>query len=104
MTKTSQSGATPPQLADDIQHGRTSDKVNVRDPATAPLGTDEEAAGTTIGFAQIARAQAQERHSVIETDPERSNKYPTWSGVVIWIVVVTSLAMLVAAGLFVTKS
>jgi hypothetical protein len=33
------------QLRDEIDHGRTGDKVDFIDPAAAPLGTDAEAAG-----------------------------------------------------------
>ena len=40
------SGATTDQLRHDIDQGRTGDKVP--DPAVAPLGTDEEAAGTPL--------------------------------------------------------
>jgi hypothetical protein len=39
-------GSTTAQLRDDIDHGRTGDKIDAPDPAVAPLGTDEEAAGT----------------------------------------------------------
>jgi hypothetical protein len=38
--------STISQLRDDIDTGRTGDKVDWPDPAAAPLGTDEEAAGT----------------------------------------------------------
>jgi hypothetical protein len=38
--------STIAQLRDDIDAGRTGDKVDWPDPAVAPLGTDEEAAGT----------------------------------------------------------
>ena len=38
--------STVEQLRDDIDHGCTRDKVDASDPATAPLGADEEAAGT----------------------------------------------------------
>src|SRR6266446_6089866 len=34
------------QLRDDIDAGRTGDKIDWPDPAAVPLGTDEEAAGT----------------------------------------------------------
>ena len=37
---------TSAKLRDDIDHGRGGDKVDVVDPAVAPLGTDDEAAGT----------------------------------------------------------
>jgi hypothetical protein len=39
-------GSTTAQLRDDIDHGRTGDKIDALDPAVSPLGTDEEAAGT----------------------------------------------------------
>jgi hypothetical protein len=38
--------STIAQLRDDIDAGRTGDKVDWPDPAVVPLGTDEEAAGT----------------------------------------------------------
>ena len=37
---------TTDRLRFDIDSGRTGDKVAAPDPAAAPLGTDEEAAGT----------------------------------------------------------
>jgi hypothetical protein len=36
------------QLQADIDRGRTGDKVEASDPAAAPLGADEEAAGTPV--------------------------------------------------------
>ena len=38
-------GANAQQVRDDIDAGRTRDKVDHPDPATAPLGTDAEAGG-----------------------------------------------------------
>lgn len=38
--------ATMDQLRHEIDSGNAADKVNYPDPAAAPLGTDEEAAGT----------------------------------------------------------
>jgi hypothetical protein len=37
---------TAGQLKDDIDRGLAGDKIPTFDPAVAPLGTDEEAAGT----------------------------------------------------------
>lgn len=39
-------GATTAELKDAIDRGRTGDKIHVLDAAAAPLGTDDEAAGT----------------------------------------------------------
>jgi len=43
-----------------IDRGRSRDKVDVIDPATVPLGTDDEAAGTPPASPAVKRAQAQE--------------------------------------------
>ena len=48
------SGGTLEQLRADIDSGRTGDKVSAPDPAMAPLGTDDEAAGTPPSPAAIA--------------------------------------------------
>lgn len=50
----------PAQLKDDIDSGRTGDKIGGFDPAAAPLGTDEEAAGTPVPAEAVALARAQE--------------------------------------------
>jgi len=51
---------TSPQLRDDINSGRTGDKTAGFDPAAAPLGTDEEAAGTPPSPGEIAQARRLE--------------------------------------------
>jgi hypothetical protein len=53
--------ANAARLRDDIDSGRTGDKVPVSDPAAAPLGTDDEAAGFPPGAEEIARARRNER-------------------------------------------
>lgn len=55
-------GSTSAQLKDDIDAGRTGDKVAAFDPAAAPLGTDEEAAGTPTppqAWSSARRAEAR---------------------------------------------
>ena len=52
--------ATIDQLRDDIDRGRTGDKVNFSDPAAAPLGTDEEAAGTPLDATVVAMVRDRE--------------------------------------------
>jgi hypothetical protein len=60
--------STAEQLRADIDSGRTGDKVHNWDPTVAPLGTDEEAAGTPIAgkilseVRKAERAQFQQRH------------------------------------------
>jgi hypothetical protein len=48
------------QLRHDIDSGRTADKVAHFDPAAAPLGADEEAAGTPLSAEAITQARAHE--------------------------------------------
>jgi hypothetical protein len=52
--------STTAQLRADIDQGRTGSKVDHPDPAAAPLGTDEEAAGTPPEAAAIAAARREE--------------------------------------------
>lgn len=54
-------GANPLELRRDIDKGLTGDKVDFPDPAAAPLGTDDEAAGTPITQAQLDAARRAER-------------------------------------------
>ncbi len=68
----SQHGATTEQLRHDIDQGRTGDKVRFPDPAAAPLGTDEEAAGTPIDPQVIARTREAEAKLARSTDAQRS--------------------------------
>ncbi len=52
--------ANTDQLRDDIDRGRTGDKVDGPDPAAVPLGVDEEAAGTPLSPAHIQTARDRE--------------------------------------------
>ena len=65
--------ATAEQLRADIDHGLTGDKVPCFDPAAAPFGTDEEAAGTpTPGWAiYIERQMFAERRRRLKLERER---------------------------------
>ena len=60
------------RLRADIDRGRTRDKVNVNDPAAAPLGTDEEAAGTPASPEELAIARANAPREDVPTDVNRS--------------------------------
>jgi hypothetical protein len=51
---------TTAMLKADIDSGRTGDKNGVLDPGLSPLGTDDEAAGTTPSPARIALARHSE--------------------------------------------
>ena len=52
--------STVEQLRDDIDRGRTCDKVDAVDLATVPLGADEEAAGTPLNPSDIESARILE--------------------------------------------
>ncbi len=54
-------GATVAQLRQDIDSGATGDKVPVLDPATSPLGTDDEAAGAPPPPKLVAAVRQAER-------------------------------------------
>ena len=54
-------GATSEQLRDDIDSGRTGDKVRGPDPSAAPLGTDDEAGGESNESEDISRSRRRER-------------------------------------------
>lgn len=63
-----------------IDSGNTGDKVNYPDPAAAPLGTDDEAAGTTPALsekeihAELVRMPRNQRSWIRESLGERSSK------------------------------
>lgn len=60
MTRERKRGANVAQLRDAIDRGRTGSKVPHPDPAAAPLGTDEEAAGTPPTADQTTEALRNE--------------------------------------------
>jgi hypothetical protein len=53
-------GAEAGRLREDIDRGGTGDKVAFSDPSAAPLGTDDEAAGTAPTAEQVRTARAAE--------------------------------------------
>ncbi len=86
---------TVEQLRSDIDSGRTGDKVPASDPAAAPLGADEEAAGTPASADAVALARAREK-SGPAMPPQRSG--PGYAWIVLAMIVVMGI-IFVAAGL-----
>ena len=80
---------TVEQLRADIDSGRTRDKVSAPDPAMAPLGTDEEAAGTPPSPAAIALTRR------LETSRPHQSKPQTGLGHA-WILIAIVIALAVA--------
>lgn len=67
----------PAQLKDDIDNGRTGDKVGGFDPGAAPLGTDDEAAGTPVPSEAVAQARAEERSNGLGEGARRNGAEPS---------------------------
>src|SRR5213593_3141480 len=65
-TVTEQKRSTADQLRHDIDRGRTGDNVAWPDAASAPLGIDEEAAGTPLAPGDIDAARRTQRHGLHE--------------------------------------
>ncbi len=90
-------------LRHDIDSGRTGAKVAFGDPAAAPLGTDEEAAGAPPSGKEIEAARQQERfdHPSDFTRPRDRSGAVIGHGVV-WLLLVVLLVggVLAAQGLF----
>jgi hypothetical protein len=62
--------STADQLRYDIDRGRTRDKVSWPDPASVPLDTDEEAAGTPLAPGDIDAARRTERRGLHQPPPD----------------------------------
>jgi hypothetical protein len=83
--------ATSSQLRDDIDSGRTRDKVAHSDPAAAPLGTDDEAAGTPPTGEQVSTARRHEAGRDVP-DPSPADQPPMQAGMApggrfVWLIV-----------------
>jgi hypothetical protein len=90
--------ATTEQLRHDIDSGRAGDKVRFRDPAAAPLGTDEEAAGTPIDPKTIAEVRARENRRDAPRDAQRSSDGER-AGVILWLLIVAGVVAGISVGL-----
>jgi hypothetical protein len=87
---------TSSQLRHDIDSGRTGEKVAFPDPAAAPLGTDDEAAGTPPSGEAVAAAH---RAEVKDPVTARHEAKPD-PGTLIFVVAVAVFALaVIAAGL-----
>lgn len=102
--------STSAQLRDDIDKGRTGDRSAASDPAAAPLGTDEEAAGTPPGSHEIDQARAIEtsRPNTGTANAASPRSTPAgdpaggWTPAVMALAFVGGVALVIAAALIVT--
>ncbi len=83
--------STIDRLRADIDAGRTRDKIPNSDPAAAPLGTDEEAAGTPISSAAVAMA----RDAEVDTAPRQKED----GGLLPYVGAVVTIAAVLAGGM-----
>jgi hypothetical protein len=91
--------ATTDQLRDDIDRGRTGEKVNFSDPAAAPLGTDEEAAGTPLDATVVAMVRDSELAKAPDRprDEAQSSDDPQYRGRgVVLLAIIAAVFALVA--------
>lgn len=91
-------GTTVEQLRRDIDRGVTHDKVPGSDPAAAPLGADEEAAGTPPPSGAVAtdREWQLRAHAGRPSAPAHSSA----SRYVGWIWLALPIAAIILVGLF----
>jgi hypothetical protein len=96
-------------LRDDIDQGRTGDKVPFRDPAAAPLGADDEAAGHPPTSEEVALARAHETSTGGQSHPnvteqgresfnaQRGRPWP-FIGIGLAVIVIGAIAVAVLFG------
>jgi hypothetical protein len=86
---------TSSRLRGDIDRGRAGDKVDVADPAAAPLGTDDEAAGTPASPEAVETAHREEiRKSSAQGPSIHDSSDP---GSAIYLIVMAILAAAISA-------
>ena len=66
---------TPEKLRQDIDKGHTGDKVRMPDPAAAPLGTDDEAAGAPATSQELELARRNEARRNLGQAPNDTNEH-----------------------------
>lgn len=90
---------TTAKLRHDIDRGRGGDKVNVIDPAAAPLGTDDEAAGTPPSPEAVKLAHEHEVGGhVISSERDDSDH-----GVAIYVSIVATAVTAVTAAIWLVE-
>ena len=90
---------TTARLRHEIDSGRTGDKIANIDPAAAPLGTDEEAAGTPPSREAVRVAMAHE-----VKQPRASQQQQHDHGINIFIAAIFGLVLLTLAAGYALKT
>lgn len=84
------SAPTSSMLRDEIDKGRSADKIAGSDPAAAPLGTDDEAAGMPPTPREVSMAMRHERRA--SSDPAQGSRQASW-----WLIAAAIVAIAVVA-------
>jgi hypothetical protein len=86
--------ATAAQLRHEIDQGHSGNKVRALDPAAAPLGTDEEAAGTPVDphLLAVVRRREKRRRPRVPRDGRVSQDMDL-SSVAIYAAIIVGLAI-----------
>ena len=96
----SKGSSTVAQLKDDIDSGRTGDKVAFSDPGLSSLGTDDEAAGRPNSPERVALARANERKTGLSDSEAPGVLKSKWLTPALMFVVIAVTAVLVAGVLW----
>ena len=85
--------STVAELKSDIDRGRTGDKVAAEDPATVPLGTDDEAAGVTLSpeMIQEVRARELEAGAQVRASNHSTSDSSEGTGAIAWLLIAAFL-------------
>jgi|SRR5947209_6712288 len=85
--------STTDRLRDEIDSGRTGDKVAASDPAAAPLGTDDEAGGTPPNRDAVVLARRHEVPRAGEAEPGPAHQ--RFGSVIVYGAILAGLALLI---------
>ena len=88
---------TADRLRHDIDRGRSRDKVDAISPTVAPLGTDEEAAGTSVPAEVLERAYSQEVHSATTSERNSGDH-----GVAIYVSLILIISLMLLGRIWLT--
>jgi hypothetical protein len=84
---------TTEELRREIDAGRTGDKVKAGDPAAAPLGTDEEAAGTPVSPEAVELTRSRE---VIHDKPQWHDSF---AGPAVYIIALACIGLILTSAI-----
>src|SRR3954447_21139475 len=97
---TSAAMTTTERLRADIDSGRTGEKVAASDPAAAPLGTDDEAAGAAPKPDDVALARSREvKHASGQSDDNKIGSALLYTAILAIVLIVLTGVLLYVPGM-----